>query len=96
MTRVTANDGYINISGHAGYANKGQDIVCAGLSALVFTAQASLEELTEDKIDFIFLDDEIIIEYSNISEKAKTIIDTLLIGVNLLADEYPYNIEVQA
>lgn len=38
MIEVTINQsaGYIGIRGHAGYADKGQDIVCAGMSALLF------------------------------------------------------------
>lgn len=38
MIEVTINQGagYIGIRGHAGYADKGQDIVCAGVSALLF------------------------------------------------------------
>jgi len=34
----------LEISGHAGYAEKGQDIVCAGVSALLYALAAVLEE----------------------------------------------------
>ncbi len=35
--------------GHAGFARRGKDIVCAGISALVVNAINSIEQLTEDK-----------------------------------------------
>lgn len=96
MIRVLTTPDSITIAGHAGYAEKGKDIVCSAVSALVFTLQKAMEELTDDKPDFIFLEDEVIIEYPNISEQGMLLINSLLLGLNLIADEYPYNIEVQA
>lgn len=49
MTRITIftdrehNCLGFECSGHAGYADKGEDIVCAGISALVITAVNALE-----------------------------------------------------
>ena len=34
--------------GHAGYAQEGEDIVCAGISALVVNALNSIEKFTKD------------------------------------------------
>lgn len=45
------NDG-MTIEGHAGYADAGQDIVCAGVSAIVQTLIQSAEDLTVDAIDY--------------------------------------------
>ena len=36
-------------SGHAGYAEKGEDIVCAGVSALVINTVNSLEMFTAER-----------------------------------------------
>ena len=36
--------------GHAGYAEAGQDIVCAAVSALIITTVNSLEKFTDDKL----------------------------------------------
>ena len=33
---------------HAGYAQEGEDIVCAGISALVINTVNSIEDFTED------------------------------------------------
>lgn len=37
------------VSGHAGYAPKGKDIVCAAVSSLVITTVNALEAFTEDE-----------------------------------------------
>ena len=39
-------DGF-EFKGHAGYASTGNDIICAAVSALVFTTINSVEELTD-------------------------------------------------
>ena len=38
-------------SGHADYADQGEDIVCAGVSALVINCVNSIEKLTSDRAD---------------------------------------------
>ena len=39
------------LTGHAGYGEEGQDIVCAAVSALVFSAYNSIETFTEDDFE---------------------------------------------
>ena len=40
--------------GHAGYAEEGQDIVCAAVSALIITTVNSLDAFTEEKICLLY------------------------------------------
>ena len=42
----------LTADGHAGFAEVGQDIVCAGVSAIVQTLIQSVEDLTVDTIDY--------------------------------------------
>lgn len=44
MIRVRAGERRITVSGHAGYAPAGQDIVCAAVSALMYALAGYLEE----------------------------------------------------
>ena len=44
MIRVRAGERRITVSGHAGYAPAGQDIVCAAVSALTYALAGYLEE----------------------------------------------------
>ena len=52
MTGVMVRKDGIEISGHAGYAETGKDIVCAGVTALTQTLIRSLEHLTRDEIEY--------------------------------------------
>ena len=51
MIAVSVRKDGIEISGHAGYAEAGKDIVCAGVTALTQTLIRSLEGLTSDEIE---------------------------------------------
>ena len=50
MIEVSVRKDGVTISGHAGYAAFGYDIVCAGATALAQTLIKSVEDLTEDEI----------------------------------------------
>lgn len=47
--RVTMRDGYmaIEVDGHADYAPHGQDIVCAGISAITQSCALGLQAIAE-------------------------------------------------
>ncbi len=57
MTKITIfknkNDQYLGFTclGHAGYADEGEDIVCAGISALVINTVNSLEAFTTEQFE---------------------------------------------
>lgn len=47
---IPMNEGLLfECSGHADYAEKGKDIVCAGISALCIALTESVEELADEK-----------------------------------------------
>lgn len=87
------NDG-ISVSGHAGYAPAGQDIVCAGVSALTQTLIGSIKDLTSDKIKYKISPGGVEILYGNLSEKSRTLVDSFFIGILQIADEYPDNVRI--
>ena len=51
MIEVTVRKDRITVSGHAGYAEAGKDIVCAGVTALTQSLVSSLIELTANDIE---------------------------------------------
>lgn len=89
MIVVSHNDGEIKIEGHAGYAPEGQDIICAGVSALVQGLVRSIESLTEDKIEYEVSAGKVDIYYRNLSEKAQALVDSFFIGICAIIDEFP-------
>jgi uncharacterized protein YsxB (DUF464 family) len=82
------------MSGHAGYAPHGQDIVCAGVSALVQTLIQSLEELTQDKIQYSMQPGTVDIEFGNLSEQAQLLVDSFFIGLRFFTENYPENVKL--
>ena len=52
MIAVSVRKDRITVSGHAGFAEAGKDIVCAGVTALIQTLIKAASNLTEDKIDY--------------------------------------------
>lgn len=84
---VRDNEGFIwqlAVKGHAGAGTKGNDIVCAAVSVLTFTALNSLDELAGLKC-YEILGDCIKISVpsgitNELKPKVKTILDTIAVG----------------
>ena len=75
--------------GHAGYAEAGQDIVCAAVSALIINTVNSLEKFTDDKFDVQENDGFVSIHFrNNLSERAMLLMDSLLLGLTEIAGSY--------
>lgn len=64
----------LTVDGHAGYAETGNDIICAAVSALAQGLAHSLDALTEDKISYRIRDGRIDIKYENLSEDRKSVV----------------------
>lgn len=79
------------VSGHAGYADAGEDIVCAGISMLVINTINSIETFTEDgftcdadpKTGYIKFQFE-----SAISKDSELLMNSLVLGLQGVQEEY--------
>ena len=89
MIAVSATDGGITLEGHAGYAQAGKDIVCAGVTALVQTLIASLEELTADQIEYSISPGKADIRYRNLSEAGRLLVGSFFVGLKEIEREFP-------
>ena len=96
MITITRGKDHITINGHAGYAQIGKDIVCAGVSTLVQTLIQSVEELTQDTIEYDMKPGKVHIKFWNLSSESRTLIDSFFIGVDMIAYEYPDHVKVGA
>ena len=90
---VRLSDG-ITIRGHAGYADHGNDIVCAGVSTLVQTLIQSIEALTTDAIRYDIEPGYTNIEHGNLSDSGQLLIDSFFCGIELISGEYPDCVEI--
>lgn len=84
----------IIVSGHAGYAPIGQDIVCAAFSAVLQTFVASAEELTNDEIKAQMAAGTAVIEYGDLSERGQLLLSSFFVGVRGIASSYPQHIKI--
>ena len=94
VTFLTDPDGAIRgfeTDGHAGFAEKGEDIVCAAISALTINTVNSVETFAEDLFDCD--EDE---ERGNIkfllkapaSKEAKLLLDSYRLGIEEISKTY--------
>jgi uncharacterized protein YsxB (DUF464 family) len=94
ITIMMSTDG-VKVRGHANYAPQGQDIVCAGVTALTQTLVGSLETLTGNKIKYDMSPGRVDIEIEDPDEDAQLLMDSFLVGIEMIADEFPEYIRVE-
>lgn len=95
MIAVSVRKDKITVSGHAGYAAAGKDIVCAGVTALTMSLVKSLNDLTEDKIEYEISPGRVDIHCGNLSEAGMLLVDSFFIGICLIADEFPDYVRIE-
>ncbi|MBE6853062.1 MAG: ribosomal-processing cysteine protease Prp [Ruminococcus sp.] len=76
------------VSGHAGYAEYGQDIVCASVSSAVQLTANLITETFAVKADASAVDDTVTLEVAEICEEATLLIDGLKMHLELLSEEF--------
>lgn len=94
MIAVSVQKDRITVSGHAGYAEAGKDIVCAGVTALTISLVKSINDLTEDKIEYEISPGRVDIHCGNLSEAGMLLVDSFFIGICLIAEKYPDHVRV--
>lgn len=96
MIEVSVRKNEIKVKGHAGLAKKGEDITCAAVSILIQNLIDSIQNLTQDKIACVIESGKVIInlDFENLSEKTKTLIDSFFLGICSIANEFPNNVKV--
>ena len=104
MTRCeffTENDRItgFSISGHSGYAEQGQDIVCAAISAVVTMAEATINDVCGAKAKVRVKDEQARITLTlpvscDEEETVQAVLAGMMITLCGIRDDYPDYIEV--
>lgn len=96
------NISFFSVSGHANYAGKGQDIVCAGVSAVVFGSVNSIMALTKYPVkveqaakDGGFFSCEIPKSEGDAYEKAQLLLEGMLVSLQTIERDYGSYIRVK-
>ena len=94
MIVVSVRKDGITVSGHAGYAETGKDIVCAGVTALVQGLVRSIESLTSDQIQCDITPGRADIYFKDLSGAGKLLVDSFFLGICLITDDFPEHIKL--
>ena len=93
MIKVEYNNKKITISGHAGFADYGKDIVCASVSSIIYTTVNGLLNIDSESIKFT--DNKIItIEILKNDNVTNILINNMLDLLKELEEQYPKNIKI--
>ena len=95
MITISSTQHKLTITGHARAGPHGQDIVCAAVSALALTLIHSIEQLTEDKIEYEIESGNISVKHGNLSEKARTLTDSFFIGCSRIYSGTSWRVRFQ-
>ena len=91
VTVSKKNNSYISFvsEGHAGYAEEGQDIICAAVSALIINTVNSLEQLTGDQIQAEESDGFVSFSFMKpVTKEGTLLMDSLVLGLTEIENSY--------
>jgi len=94
MTKSLGKICEFTINGHANFAKRGENIVCAGVSAIAQTAVLGLAKIAKAKIDTRKMDGSLLVNVDNPNEYTEIILGTMMLGLNDIAKQYPKSIKV--
>lgn len=94
MIHIEITPRQLSVDGHAGCGEYGQDIVCAAVSMLVQNLIRSMKALTEDQISSQMEPGHVNIEYGDLSEQGRLLMDSFFLGVCSVADSYPEHVKI--
>ena len=84
----------ILVSGHAEYDVEGKDIVCAGVSSLVYAALNSFDSIEEDRI---IVNDGMLklnLRSKKVSDHDQIVLEVMLNGFSMIAAQYKKNVKI--
>ncbi len=85
------------VSGHSGYAESGQDVICAAVSGAVTLAECIITDMMKANADVKVNEKnaDVSVMLRESCEGAKSVIEGLKAYLDYLSEEYPENIRVR-
>ncbi len=74
--------------GHADYAEKGYDIICAAVSVLTVNTVNSIEAFTEDAMSVTADEGLVELQLENISKETRLLMDSMVLGLQDIQNNY--------
>lgn len=94
MIEIEIEKNSVSVKGHAGYDEIGKDIVCSAVSVLFQAFIRSVEKLTADVISTEIQPGNSLVRYAVLSPVSLILLNSFIVGVEMIADEYPDNVRV--
>ncbi len=83
-----------SIDGHAGYADSGEDIVCASVSSAVQLTANTMTDVFKIKADVRVLGNKIQLKLPQSDETAEKMLDGLLFHLKLISEDYEGTLKI--
>lgn len=83
-----------SIEGHAGYADFGEDIVCAGVTSAVMTVLNGITEVAKINASVEVSDNEIVLNLAERSKTSEVLLSSLRLQLEVLSEDYPDTINI--
>ncbi|SIS63665.1 ribosomal-processing cysteine protease Prp [Alicyclobacillus vulcanalis] len=84
------------VRGHAGYAEAGQDIVCAAVSVLVYNFVNSAERFAGARFDVQDVGEALTCRFPEaLDARAKLLFDSMVFGIEQVAEQYPEHVRIR-
>lgn len=85
----------LDVSGHAGQAPRGEDLVCAGASSIMVGALNAIDQLADGSCALLMDEAHIKITQKKENERAKLLLASTLISLQTLESSYSRYIKIQ-
>ena len=95
MIKVIRDKSLITVSGHAGSAEYGKDIVCASVSSIIYTTLNAIASFNPSYIDVKDENDVMVIKIKKEDEIVLKLIANMLQMLKSVANDYPKNLSVK-
>lgn len=82
------------MSGHAGYADSGSDIVCAAVSTAVNMTANGITEIARQRAAVNVKENEVRLEVETPSPESALLLQSMRLQIEVLREQFPKNIRI--
>ncbi len=94
MITIEVTNKEIRVKGHAGFANSGNDIVCASVSSIIYTSVNGIFNIDKSAINFVDNKKLLKIEILHKSTVVTILLDNMVGLLEEIENQYPENIKI--
>ncbi len=84
-----------SVSGHAGYADSGSDIVCAAVTTAVNMTANGITEIAQIRAAVNVSENEVQLKVEETTSESALLLQSMRLQIELLQEQFPKNIRIQ-